>query len=153
MNIFYNATLVSKISKLKSSMRLKSKSCTMVVTRKATMKGYNKTVWFSTRGISNIITLRNLIDQYRITYDSDDLMFVVHRESESKPNMEFRMHNSGLHYYAPREKKHLTSVNTVSENKTGFTKRQIKCAELARNLYKTLRSPSMKDFKWLICSN
>jgi hypothetical protein len=80
-------------------------------------------------------------------------MFVVHRESESKPNMEFKMHKSGLHYYDPRKEHHLTFVNTVSENKTGSTKRKIKCAEIARNLYKTLSYPSMKDFKWVICSN
>jgi hypothetical protein len=78
-------------------MRLKSNGGTMVVTRKATMMGYNKTVWFSTRAIINTIAMRNLIDQYRITYDSDDLMFVVHRELESKMNMEFRMHESCLH--------------------------------------------------------
>jgi hypothetical protein len=131
MDLFCNATLVSKISKSKSIMRLKSNSDTMVVTRKATMKGYNKTVWFSTRAITNIIALRNLIDQYRVTSDSDDLMFVVHRELESKPNMELRIHESGLHYYDLRKENHLTFVNTVSENKTGFTKRQIKCAELA----------------------
>jgi hypothetical protein len=47
----------------------------------------------------------------------------------------------------------MTFVNTVSENKTGFTKRQIKCAEITRNLYKTLSYPSMKDFKWVIWSN
>jgi hypothetical protein len=80
-------------------------------------------------------------------------MFVVHGESESKPNMEFRMHESGLHYYDPMKENHLTFVNTVSENKTGFANRQIKGAELARNLYKTLSYPSMKDFKWVICSN
>jgi hypothetical protein len=152
MDLFCNTALVSKISKSRSSMRLKSNGGTMVVTRKAMMEGYNKTVWFSTRSI-NIIALRNLIDQYRVTYDSDDLMFVVHRESESKPNMEFKMHKSGLHYYDPRKEQHLTFVNTVSENKTGFTKRQIKCSEIAQNLYKTLRYPSMKDFKWVIRSN
>jgi hypothetical protein len=119
----------------------------------ATMEGYNKNVWFSTRAITNIIALRNLIDQYHVTYDSDNLMFVVQRESESKPNMEFKMHKSGLHYYDPRKEQHLTFVNTVSENKTGFTKLQIKCAETARNLYKTLSYPSMKEFKWVIRSN
>jgi hypothetical protein len=31
--------------------------------------------------------------------------------------------------------------------------RKIKCAEIARNLYKTLSYPSMKDFKWVIRSN
>jgi hypothetical protein len=80
-------------------------------------------------------------------------MFVVHQESESKPNMEFKMHKSGLRYYDPRKEHHLTFVNTVSENKTGFTKRQIKCADIARNLYKTLSYLSMKDFKWAIRSN
>jgi hypothetical protein len=69
----------------------------MVVTRKAKMTGYNKTLWLSTRAITNIIALRNLIDQYRVTYESDDLMFVAHRELESKPSMEFRMYESGLH--------------------------------------------------------
>jgi hypothetical protein len=125
----------------------------MLVTRKATMPGYNKDVWFSTRAITNIIALRNLIQQYRVTYDSDDNMFVVHREPQGKPNVEFCMHKCGLHYYDPRNENHLAFVNTVSENKEGFTKIQIKSAELARTLYKTLSDPSMKDFKWVIQSN
>jgi hypothetical protein len=94
MDLFCNASLVSKISKSRSNIRLKSN--VVVVTQKAMMEGYNKTVWFSTRYITNIIALCNLIDQYRVTYDSDDLMCVVHRESESKTNMEFKMHKSGL---------------------------------------------------------
>jgi hypothetical protein len=121
--------------------------------RKATMPGYNKDAWLSTKANTNIIALSNLIQKYRVTYDSDDKMFVVHRESQGKPNMEFRMHECGLHYYDPRNEKHLAFVNTVSENKEGFTKRQIKNSELARNLYKTLSYPSMKDFKWAIQSN
>jgi hypothetical protein len=80
-------------------------------------------------------------------------MFVVHQKSESKPNMEFKMHKSGLHYYDPRKEHHMTFVNTFLENKTGFTKRQIKCAEIARKLYKTLSYPFMKDFKWVIRIN
>jgi hypothetical protein len=126
MDLFCNEALVIKTSKLNSIMRLKSNSGTVVVTRNATMPGYNNTVWLSTRDITNIIALRNLIDQYGVTYDSDDLMFVVHWESESKPNMEFRMHESGLYYYDPRKEQHLTFVNTVSENKEGFTKWQTK---------------------------
>jgi hypothetical protein len=152
-DLFCNAALVSKISKSRSSMRLKSNGGTMAVTRKAIMEGYNKTVWFSTRAITNIIALCNLIDQYRVTYYSDDLMFVVHRESESKPNMEFKMDKSGLYYNDPKKEHHMTFVNIVSENKTGFTKRQIKCAEIARNLYKNLSYPSVTDFKWVIWSN
>jgi hypothetical protein len=42
-------------------------------------------------------------------------MFIVHRESESKPHMEFKMHKSGLQYYDLRKEHHMTFVNTVSE--------------------------------------
>jgi hypothetical protein len=87
MDLFCNAALVSKTCKSTTSMRLKSNGGTMAVTRKATMPGYNKDIWFSTRAITNIIALSNLIQQYRVTYDSDDKMCIVHRESQGKPNM------------------------------------------------------------------
>ena len=123
----------------------------MSINQKAIVPGYKKEVWFSTRAITNIIALSNLIQQYRVTYDSKDLMFVVHRMPE-KPDMEFRMHESGLHYYDPREEKKEQAmfVSTVAENMLLFTKRQIKGAEVAKALYTTLIRPSMKDFKWII---
>jgi hypothetical protein len=95
MDLFCNAALVSNTCKYTTSTRLKINGGTMVVTRKATMPGYNKDIWFSTRAITKIIALRNLIQQYRLTYDSEDKIFVVHRESQGKPNMEFRMHKCG----------------------------------------------------------
>jgi hypothetical protein len=135
-------------------MRLKSNGGSMEVNRKAKMPGYKKAVWlFSNSAITNIVALSNLIQQYRVTYDSREFKFVVHRESENKPNMEFKMHESGLHYYDPSENAEFTFVNTVSENKKGFTKRQIKGAERNRSLYATLSYPSVRDFKWVIRSN
>ena len=68
----------------------------MTVTHKAQMAGYHAHVWYSKKAITNILALSNVIKQYRVTYDSDDQMFVVHRESDGMPNMEFRMHESGL---------------------------------------------------------
>jgi hypothetical protein len=123
MDPFCNAALLSKTRKSTTSMRIQSNGGTMVVMWKAIMKGYNKYVWFSTRAITNIIALSNLIQQYRITYDSDNNMCVVHRESQGKSSIEFRIQKCGLHYYNPRKEKHLAFINTVYENKEGFTKR------------------------------
>jgi len=69
--------------------------------------------------------------------------------------MEFRMHESGLHYYDPRKERdeEMIFVNTVAENMSHFTKREIKGAEVARALYKAIDRPSMKDFKWIVRSN
>jgi hypothetical protein len=44
------------------------------------------------------------------------------------------MHEYGLHYYDLRNTEHLAFVSTFSENKEGFTKRQIKGLETVRAL-------------------
>jgi hypothetical protein len=106
------------------------------------MPGCPVHVWYNKNAITNILSLSNVIKQYRVTYNSNDQMFVVHREPEGKPDMEFRMHKSGLHYFDPRDSEFFLLVNTVSENKAGFTKRQIKEAEMAQSLYSKLNYPS-----------
>jgi hypothetical protein len=116
------------------------------------MPGYHMHVWYNKKAIRNILYLSNMIKQYQVTYDSNDQMFVVHRNLEGKPDMEFWMHESRLHHFDPRDRE-FTFINTVSKNKTGFTKRQIKDTQAARSLYSKLNYPSWKDFKWIIWSN
>ena len=65
---------------------------------------YHNSVWFSENTITNIIVLSKLHLQYLINYKNNNTMYIVHRESEGKPNMNFRMHESGLHYFKPRNK-------------------------------------------------
>jgi hypothetical protein len=64
----------------------------MSVSQQAKMKGYHKHVWYNSRAITKILALSNVIRQYRVTYDSDDKIFIVHRQASGVPNMEFRMH-------------------------------------------------------------
>ena len=97
MDLFCNQTLVTEASKSSSRTRIKRNGGTMVVTHKAKMAGYHKTIWFSKRSITNIIALINVIQKYRVTHDREDKMFIFHQEVEGKPNMEFRMHKSRLH--------------------------------------------------------
>jgi hypothetical protein len=58
--------------------------------------GYHQEVWYSPDTICNIVGLCNLKRQY----DKSDA-FIVHRDSVEKPNMEFCMHSSGLHFFDP----------------------------------------------------
>ena len=51
----------------------------MVVTHKAKVAGYHTHMWYNNKkAITNILALSNVIKQYRVTYDSDNQMFVVH---------------------------------------------------------------------------
>ena len=152
MDLFCNPQLVTKITKASTKMRLKSNGGTMNVHHKACIEGYKTDVWFSKDAITNIIALKNLKQQYRVTYDSRDSKFIVHRGTENKPDMEFKEHESGLHYFDPSDLD-LIFVMTVSGNKKGFTKREIEGAERARALYINLVYPSKKDFRWMVKGN
>ena len=150
MDLICDPALVESNFNSSHSMQLNRSGGTMEVNKQAIISGYHMHMWCNKKAITNILALSNVIKQYyRVTYDSNDQMFVVHHESEGKPNMEFWMHKSGLHFFNPRDKE-FTFVNTVFNNKAGFTKRQIKEEEIARSLYFKLNYPSWKDFKWVI---
>ena len=83
--------------KLKGPLRIQSNCGEMSVNKKSKIPGYNKMVWFIRRTITNIIALRNFTEQYIVTYDSNDQMFIFRWEGAGLPNMEFLMHDSGLH--------------------------------------------------------
>ena len=80
-------------------MRLKINVNTIRVSHQATMNGYHNSVRFSENFTTNNIVPSNLRIQYIVTYSSNKMMLIVHRESEGKPNMQFRMHESGLYYF------------------------------------------------------
>ena len=123
----------------------------MIVSHQESANGCHSSVWFSENSIPNIIAMSDLRLQYLVTYRSDEMMFIVHRESEGNLNMQFRMHENSLHYFKKRDQE-FTFVNTVYKNKT-ITAIYIEGAEATRSLYAILIYPSDKDHKWIICSN
>jgi hypothetical protein len=122
--------------------------------KQAIMLGYHMHTWYHKKEITNILSLSNVIKQYQVTYDSNDQMFVVHRDLEGKPaRQEFWMHKSRLHYFDARDSK-FTFVNTVSEIKADIMKRRSRM-QRSQDLcsYSKLNYPSWMDFKWIIQSN
>jgi hypothetical protein len=66
--------------------------------------------------------------------------------------MEFKMHESGLHFFDSRDKEfNLVTQSRGTRNVSRGDKS--KGAEVARTLYATLSCPSWKEFKWIIRSN
>jgi hypothetical protein len=111
--------------------------------------GAKTEVWYSKNAITNILSVKDMMQSYHITYDSYDEAFIVWREEKNLPNMIFRMHSSGLHVYDPR-KEDFSFIVTVEDNMKPFSKRQIVSAEKARNLLAAMAYPSDNDYKWIL---
>ena len=152
MSLFCNKKLVTSIRNADEPLTLQSNGGSMRVNQVADIGKGQSPVWFSKKAITNILSLKEVIKRYRVTYDSDDQAFFVFREQCGLPNMIFRMHKSGLHYYDPSSKE-FSFVVTVEDNKLPFSKRQVEAAEKARAFYAGLAFPSMTDYKWILQSN
>ena len=63
-------------------MTVKGNGGTLVVNHKTTVPGYKQDVWFRKYAITNIIAPNKMINQYQVTYDNTDRIFVVHREDQ-----------------------------------------------------------------------
>jgi hypothetical protein len=86
--------------------------------------GYDFWVWFTTRAMTTIICLKNLIHLHWVTYDSKRRMaFIAHWEEVGLPNMIIDMHLCGLHVYYPEKSDgQYGFVQIVAENMKLFTK-------------------------------
>ena len=74
------------------------------------------------------MALKQLINQDQVTYNIIDQTFLVYREDQEKPNMEFSIHQSGIYCYNQTDKE-VVLINAVSGNKQVFSKGKIHGAE------------------------
>jgi hypothetical protein len=152
VDIFCNKKLVSNVRRAPESLTLKSNGGELIVSHIADVSDYDEPVWFSKRAIANIFALKNMKKQYKVTYDSEEESFLVHRESSGLPNLAFKEHGNGLHFFDPRTAD-FAFVETVESNMQLFSKRQIDRANKARSLYASLGFPSRHDFLWILRFN
>ena len=96
--------------------------------------------------------MEKLTEKYRVAYDSNYQIFILHWERLGLPNMEFLMHDRNWHYYEPINKD-LFFLENVSKNKELFIKWQTKSVFKYRKLQHTLVFPTINELKWIIRSN
>ena len=99
MDLLCNTKVFGNIYKANKKMRIHSNGGNMLITHKVQIVGHQPHVWFDKKSYTNLIDLKSIINQYRVTYDSLDEMFIFHQEKRWKQNMHFIMNESGLNYY------------------------------------------------------
>jgi hypothetical protein len=134
-------------------MHLATNGGLLVTIKKADVLQWRE-VWFNVTAITNIFSYAEMIDKYRITYDSEkEDTFLVHL-----PNKLIQIERIGnnLHVYRPPNTatgKQIQLLNTVEENESFYTHRQFERAKSARDLYHALGTPSVPDFKAMLWQN
>ena len=157
VDIFCNPSLVVNIRRVQDRMKIQCNAGTRVTNLVGDLPGYGP-VWFDSRAIANVLSLKLVKDRYHVKYNSSEKEgFVV-----TKPNGEqfnFTESSSGLHYLDtskqnPSAGAHTTLVvNTVAENKKKYTNNDYLRAMRARELQMIVGRLSTAAFLELLKRN
>jgi hypothetical protein len=116
---------------LRRPWNLATNAGTRTTKKIANVPGYS-TVWYDKTTIANIFGLSELKKKHRDTYDSEkEDTFIVHMDDNT---LKFECNPKGLYTYKVSDeylKKQSHLINTVEENRVGYTQRQFEQAKRA----------------------
>ena len=149
-DLFCNEKILHNIREVAGKCTVVTNGGTIETRLKGTLKGYGE-VWYHPGAITNILSLSNVKKKYKITFNSEDGdCFFVHKPEKI---IKFRCSENGLYIHNIKNKQDVIMVNTVAENESAYTDRQVAQAKRARKLYGIVGYPSIKDFKAMIEGN
>ena len=114
-------------------------------------------VWYNKDSIANILSLADVRKVCRVTMDShNEPALHVHRIDGSV--MKFTEHESGLYVYNPNQTNDIvvtgySMLSTVAEQKKLFSRREVKAADAARELYRKIGRPDEAEFDSILRKN
>ena len=158
LSLFCSPDLVEDIASTTSTLELMTNAGSRRSNQQATVPGFGQ-FWFDPKAIANIFGFADLVKKHWITYDSDkEDAFLVHMPNKI---VKFKSNAEGLYQFqVPQEyrsglKKHQVShiMDTVEENKSGFSQRQFERAKIERKLYHVVGSPTVEAFKAILKGN
>ena len=107
---------------------------------------------YDDKSVANILSLPNLVNKYRVTYDShQNDAFTVHT---NRGITKFRRNKQGLYVFNPTYTTEKSNVVTTLEgNMVGFTSIKIDRAKLDSKIYNNVGLPTVKNFKNVVSTN
>jgi hypothetical protein len=163
---FINPKLLSNNTTTTNPLEMVTNAGTKKMFKTGVIEGFGEAIFDPTQ-VANIFGFADLEDQCRITYvPSVEHAFHVHtnngivkfrrNKDVYRPSQHYlqEVANSSQDIEATVEPT-LTSffVDSVEENKHGYTKRQFESSKQARKLYHTLGCPTIENFKHLLGHN
>ena len=146
-HIFNNKKLVRNIRESSRPIRIHSSGGV----RRTKLEGdVNEmgVAYYDEGAIANILSFAKVRDMHRVTYDTDRDVFTIHTKTRM---IHFKRSSKGLYYHDCRvNHREITFLQTVDENKEGYTERELAGAKRARKAYNLMGRPSEKDFKGMV---
>ena len=156
IDLIKDKRLLKNIQKATKLCKIKTNGGLLSTDMVGTLDGFGQ-VWYHPAAVTNILSLSSIKNKFRVTFDSEDGdCFVVHKPGKYRC---FHTTTDGL--YAMRVEELLKTkkksnglfLQTVEDNKTGFSKRAIQRASKAKELYGIVQYPSIRDFKEMLRHN
>jgi hypothetical protein len=144
LSLLGNPEMVTNIRESKTTLELATNAGTRTPKKIANVPGYG-TVWYDETAIANIFGLSELKKKHSVTYDSEkEDSFIVHMNNTT---LKFKCNPKGLYTYKVSDeylKKQSHLINTVKENRVGYTQRQFEQAKRAQELYHIVVMPTIQ---------
>ena len=164
VSVFKNPVYLRNIRQSKDRLRVFTNGGTQISTIIGDTQAF-ETVWYNPESLANILSMAAVRKLCRITMDTaKEADIDVHRLDGSI--MKFKEFESGLYYFDMKVSDnnsnkavsvctppHFTFLETVAQNLTQFTPREIEGADKARALYRRLGYPAQKHFEHMLLNN
>ena len=164
VHLFSHPEHVNNIHPTTTPIRVHCNKGTLETTQEADF-GHTP-VYFDARSIANVLTLYQLGQKFKVTYDCTDRwgvfkVFTTNRVVEFKPT------SKGLHAINLRDNPEAafllvndadlpfgdSQVKTVRNNYEGFTKKQVQQSTLASRIMGMIGAPTEREYQALVCLN
>ena len=153
VDLIANPRMLINIRRVRSedAIRVHYKIRVKVMDRIGKFPGYG-TVWYEVTGIANILSMSRVTKKFRVIFDSEGRNFfrMVLPDREVK----FQLSPNGLYYFDAADRENgMLLLNTVSENRKVFTRREYEGAREARRAMHLMRLPLEREFENMVRSN
>ena len=149
IDVFCNRKLLTGIHRVKTNLHIRCNAGVKTTNMRGYLSGYGD-VWYFQDGIANILSLSQVKEKFRVTYDSAaDNAFHVHKPDKI---LIFKEATRRLYYYdtADRNKESTVLIQTVDENKSKFTTYDYSRAKLARKIQRRNGRPGTAHYICII---
>ena len=162
VDVFNNGNMLCNVHKVSNNLRINGHTGTSVTNMQGTLAGYGE-VWYDPNGIANVLSLDNVTKKFKVTFDSaTSNSFCVHKP-DGKTKL-FSRTALGLYAFDTAQPSSTSeqvnngqpatvAIQTVAEQKSRYTRRDVRNAERARELQDMLGRPTSRSLIQMIKMN